>query len=481
MRGPVTDALAFAAAKGTLAAGAQMPGVSIRARRRVRRLRRGYAWAYAAGGVALLCAVVLLQPSADPVDAPVADRVIAPPPPISASSDLGDVGARTIASSGAERQAALSCAATASPGTVQVCDAVWIGDAPLIDVSDTSLAVGPGGEAQVTWRVSNVAAGALKLDVSRVTVAVVDGDSVPSPTPPSEPGATAPDVVASAGSSWWASPTTRYAFGGDAARVETLSRGVSLSGVATLPAGSVAPAGRPRVLIQIALAGESDGGGRTVLEGTTAPLSSIATTAALLDSGEPRTASDPARGRLSVLVCDATGSADDRVPDRWGNDYLWTPTCDPIWITGDVLADVVVRSDLDRSPYTRVVRWSAVNASGATLTVDLGATTAVLELAPPVEPHESRLWASTGDGIARIDTLWRSTARRTAAIRGPGSQLVQIAPGETVAGSAAFHFPASTQAEDWGERLERTTPVVHLVLAAAGVGDDALVLELAPG
>lgn len=476
MSGALGSALAFAESQGRAVAVRQLPAISRRVGGKVRRSRRRFAML---GAVALVFVAVLVL-VARPLDSPAGEVAM----PVAPSSSVA-LGVDSLLASAVPRhedqaqgpgQEAVVCSALRSDDDVQVCDAVWVAEDPVIDVSGTTLGVGADGSARISWELRNVARDVLNLDLRSLVVVVIDdssGEEAPAPVASATDGTTV-----AVGGSWWADAASRYTMATRLGLPAVVARAAVVSGSVTVPAGSIDPDSVPRVLLQVAMSPIATDGSLLVIEATTPAVTSANAIGAILADARPRLADHAPSADLPVLRCSAAAGATDRLDDRWGDGYLWAPTCAPLWISAPVVTDVSVRSDLDRSPFTRVVRWSARNASGHPLAVDLGATTVVLELEPAVAPRAARLWATSGDGFARIDTLWRAADARTAAIRGPDSELVLVGPGETVSGSANLHFPHGDEAQTWGDRLEYARATVHVVLRGAGIGDDVLVLEL---
>lgn len=475
MSGALGAALSDAEARGRTAAERQLPLIEGRVRRRVRSTRRRRLTAGAAVALAFVVAALVTRP----VDPPMGAASSPAPGPtalvVTAGALLDGVLTRRADRPAVLGQEAVACTDRAGGGEAQVCDAVWVGEGPLIDVSGSTIAVGADGSARVSWELRNAARGALHVDLSSLVIVIVSDSAAPQAPVPVDLGDAGATVAA--GGTGWAGPASRYALANRVGLPVVLGRGAFVSGTAELPAGAVDPSWAPQVLLQVAMAPPPADGSVLALEATTPAITGAAATERMLADATPRTVGESGQG-LPALRCDPATGENDRLGDRWGDGYLWAPTCTPLWLTAPSFTDVSVRSDLDRSPYTRVVRWSARNASTTPIAVDLAASSVVLELDPATPPHPSRLWATSGDGFARIDTLWRADDARTAAIRGPGSEVVLVQPGETVAGSATLHLPDGEEAQIWGSRLEHSRATVHLVLRAAGIGDDVMVLEL---
>ncbi|WP_062378812.1 hypothetical protein [Demequina pelophila] len=408
----------------------------------------------------------------------------------------------------ADRQAALLCepvdGADAAPATTSTtpagaasptaCDAVWLDEA-LIRASTSTLTVADDGSARVDWRIDNVSERHLTMVVGSARVSVLtDPDSLPGPGDASAaatPGSaeTAYGTEADAAPTLWRTATTREALVAAPEPRFTLSPDGAISGTATFPAGTVAPDSSPSVTLQVqAVAGddvlilEADGGG---------PLTSAAVVAEMFDRARTRTFADDVDDAdapagtgdgTAALLCDGPPAADDdSIADRQGEGRLWAPACTPLTLPGASVEPVILRTDIDQSQGSRVIRWAVHNTGHEPLSVDLAASTVVLELDPPVAPRADLEWESVAPGVARIATLWRTEDTRTAAVRLPEHRVVVVEPGAFLAGEATFPFPEDGGDPDagdpWGARLLSSRATVQLVIPAAGLGDRVLVLE----
>lgn len=389
---------------------------------------------------------------------------------------------RRDASAPPAAQAALHCPPTGAASGPLACDAAWIPGGELLDGSATTVRIRADGSAIVEWEIRNTAPEEW-IVLSNVAAALL-----------TDPGAIAVgDAIRSSdaylGTSLWLDEDTRRPVLADDWLGVTLAPGERVVGTARLPAGAVAP-GTPLVVsLQAWLASPSDRGFTVALEVSAGTAAGVGTTDEMLAGATARTPGESSDGGQAALLCDPPDptAVDEVVADLWGTGWTWAPACEALWLAaGRSPLDVEsLRSDIDRSPDSRVVRWRARNMSDRATAVDADGAIVVLELEPPVEPRAVRVWESVTPTMARIDTLWRSAGARTGLMR-HGAAIEVVRPGEAIGGEQVFFFDlggerAQTRAATWGPYLERSRATVMVRVADAAEDGRVLLLELSAG
>ncbi|WP_062312578.1 hypothetical protein [Demequina rhizosphaerae] len=374
------------------------------ARRRVRRARTmraagtlGVTALVLAGGVA---AALEWQGQRADVAPAITDVPDAPDEVTGITSDdlLTDTAARTRGETLPGQAAALcSYDETANPfsgdvgGVAFNCPAVWVSDAPLLDLS-ASATVEPDGAVDVTWTLTNVSDDALVVDRDAITLGLL---TEPDAIVESTTGGDDTTVALSL----WTSDSERFVSAQSGTEPISLEPGETLDGGSLLLPQTLGETtvdgmveamadGRldPTVTLQVRIppAGLGWATDELFLEtsATVAPTGTLDPVSPAFVDLEPRTRDEVRADAQAAFSC-WLGRANPRTGDEQLDDGYWTNAqCDAVWIPGGPQVALTDLTLTERDQYNDVVAtWTitnisdhdvAIDATSAGLNIDLG-------------------------------------------------------------------------------------------------------------
>ncbi|WP_062386015.1 hypothetical protein [Demequina iriomotensis] len=444
MSNELMESLARGAEAGGELFDARVAGVVGPARSRVRRARtmRGVG---AAGVAAIAVAGVAIGASAwggDRTEIAPAD-----PTPTAAAVTAEDLRwdtAPRVRGEAGTGQAALVCefdAVSDNPWGEQFegsladsCGAVWVGDAPMLEVSAASVTVAGDGAVSVTWQLTNTTDEALLVDEAGTSLAfTTDPDGEGTGIAMTDGG-----IVAT---SLWSGDTERTAHMEGESRIVRLAPGDSLTGASTFAPDQLDGPGFASPLEELA-DGTLDA--TLVVQVRIPPAGAVGTHELLLEAS----ATVPATGTLdpvtpafdglearapgetradaqAALACHIGDAANPRVngaPDNDGEPGWSSPLCPTVWIPGGPQIEVTELSASGDTDYLDIA-WTLRNVSDGTLSLDRAAMGIAVEI-------DGAGWMSTSENTS---VGWTGEGDHYAFLASE-TDVVVLQPGETLSG-----------------------------------------------
>ncbi|MDN4476955.1 hypothetical protein QQX09_13935 [Demequina sp. SYSU T00192] len=424
------------------------------ARRRVRRARTmrtagtlGVTALVLAGGVA---AALEWQGQRADVAPAITDVPVVDPDAITADDLRAGTMERTL-DDGRTGQAGVLCTMTvkdnpyagANFSRADSCPAVWVAEAPLVELTRADVVVGGDGTVRVAWELANVSGGPIAVDRGTIGIAIT---SEPDRVMSGE-GYTAGDrrliapslwsdrgkrVVQMEGDSDLLALGTGDLLDGDVVLDPQMFTGLGTEGLLEgMSDGTV----HPTVTLQVRVAPAGAAGtDELFLE-----ASAVATTTGSMDPVpvsfeglEPRTRGETRDDAQEALVCHVGEAENPRFqPDDGDGMANWsTPTCEAVWIPGGRLLELTDVGIAQQGEHTSVFQWSAVNVSGRALDLDEASAGVSIDLGDVG-------YVSNSDGVSVGWTPWNDDSRRHALLSS-ASEPVTVAPGDPITGEKTF-------------------------------------------
>lgn len=338
------------------------------------------------------------------------------------------------------------------------CGRAFAGDAPLVEMTTTSLA-SDGSGVMVEWEVRNASDQPLRLDPAGSAVAVMGMSEDVELTPWVSgniyvgPPVRHPDntlgVVLRSGSA----PLT-LAPGDTLSGAEYIAAGQQVEGVpdavAMIIAGEltptvavqlrVAPAGEPSTS-EVFLHVESDAV-EVIHRGTLAR-----TAEEFLAASEPRVRDGVRGGTQAALDCAVPLGGNPRMPGTEG-DQAWVE-CDARWLLTEspLVTLTEFTTSYDASTGQLTVTWTAQNTAGEPLRLDTGGAMVTVETHPTSAPPDNEIAESSTLGTVTTQTLWLDEEHRSGVMR-RASAVETVGPWQLFAGEAIFDWDVTERAVD---------------------------------
>ena len=330
------------------------------------------------------------------------------------------------------------------------CGRAFAGDAPLVQMTTTSLA-SDGNGVMVEWEVRNSSDQPLRLDPagSAVAVMVVSEDVELTPWvsgniyvgPPVRHQDNTLGVVLESGSA----PLT-LAPGDTLSGAEYIPTGQQVEGVpdavAMIVAGEltpaiavqlrVAPAGEPSTS-EVFLHVESDAV-EIIHRGTLAR-----TAEEFLAASEPRVRDGVRGGTQAALDCAVPLGGNPRIAGV--EDELAWVECDARWLLTEspLVTLTEFTTSYDESSGHLTVNWTAQNTAGEPLRLDIGGAMVTVETSPSTPPGDNDLTEASTQGTLATQTLWLDEEHRSGVVWST-SALETVEPWQLFAGEALFEW-----------------------------------------